>query len=212
LSEVVVAGFLEAAHEAGAVISSPRVGAAWDSPSALAEMTVGAVAGHLLLVVRRVGLHLREEEPLVQDSRPPGTFTWLRVGEAEDLGRAEHRAVRADGDRVAQWGWEAVRTGYAERVEKVADRLHAQCPRWVRVGDTVMDFEFYLVTRIIELLVHADDVAVSAGLPASEPPAGAVSLALPVLVDAARSIHGDLAVVRSLSRRERAEGPEPSVF
>jgi hypothetical protein len=212
LSASATRGFLEAARGAGAVISSPIVAAAWDSPSALAQMTVGSVAGHLLLIVRRVAQHLDEDQPPVETVRSPETFTWLRVGEAEDLGRAEHRVVRADGDRVALWGWDAVRRSYADRVEKLAGRLEAHRPRAVRVGDTAMDFEFYLVTRIVELLVHTDDMAVSVGM---SPPAlstDAMTLALPVLVDAARSIHGDHAVLRSLSRRERADGPEPSVF
>jgi hypothetical protein len=188
------------------------VGAAWDGPSALAQMKVGAVAGHLLLVVRRVEAHLDEEEPPVNDVRSTGTYTWLRVGEAEDLGRAEHRAVRADGDRVAQWGWDAVRTGYSERVENLAAQLAVHRPRAVLVGDNIMEFESYLVTRIIELLIHTDDLAVSVGLPPRPPAAAAMDLALPVLVDAARGIHGDLLVLRALSRRERAAGPEPSVF
>jgi hypothetical protein len=204
--------FIEAAHGAGAVIGSPLVGAAWDGPSALAQMTVGALAGHLLLIVRRVGQHLDEEEPAPDGIRSPETFTWLRVEEGEDLARAEHRAVRADADRVAQWGWGAVRTGYAERLEKVAARLEADGRRAVRVGDAVMDFDFYLVTRIVELLVHTDDIAASVGIAPPIPPAGAMTLVLPVLVDAARSIHGDHAVLRSLSRRERAEGSAPSVF
>jgi Mycothiol maleylpyruvate isomerase N-terminal domain len=212
LSPSATRSFLDAAREAGAVISSPLVGVAWDSPSALAQMTVGALTGHVLLIVRRVGQHLDEEEPTMEKVQPPGTVSWLRVGEAEDLGNAEHRAVRADGDRVAQWGWETVRRSYAERVEGLAARLEVYRPGAVMVGDAVMEFESYLVTRIIELLVHTDDIAVSVGMTPPSLSADAMTLALPVLVDAARSIHGDRAVLRSLSRRERATGPEPSVF
>ena len=40
-------GYLAAADQAVALLREPDVAAAWDQPSALAEMTVGGLAGHL---------------------------------------------------------------------------------------------------------------------------------------------------------------------
>ena len=131
---------------------------------------------------------------------------------AEDLDRTDHRIVRDDGAHVASWGWKAVTTAYRERVEKLAARLAVQGPRAVAVGDGVMDLESYLVTRIVELLVHTDDLAVSVGIAPRVMASDAVNLALDVLVDAARAIHGDLEVLRSLTRPERVQPPAPSVF
>jgi hypothetical protein len=76
----------------------------------------------------------------------------------------------------------------------------------------VMDFQSYLVTRVVELLVHGDDLATSVGISSVAPPAAAATLAIELLVDAARSIHGDLAVLRSLTRSERVQPPIPSVY
>jgi hypothetical protein len=65
-----------------------------------------------------------------------------------------------------------------------------------------MRLDDYLVTRIVELAVHADDLATSVGLESSLPPA-ALAMAVHSLVDVVRVRHGDLAVLRALSRRER---------
>jgi hypothetical protein len=61
----------------------------------------------------------------------------------------------------------------------------------------------YLVTRIVELVTHTDDLAVSVGLPTPEPDPVAATLAVHCLVSLGRRRHGDLAVIRALTRRER---------
>jgi len=66
-----------------------------------------------------------------------------------------------------------------------------------------MTLDDYLPTRIVEIVVHADDLAVSVGAPPVPFPADVVDVVVDVLVRTARVTHGDLAVVRALSRRER---------
>jgi hypothetical protein len=61
----------------------------------------------------------------------------------------------------------------------------------------------WVANRAIEMLVHADDLAVSAGLDPLVLPADAAALAIHGLVDISRHREGDLAVLRALSRRER---------
>jgi hypothetical protein len=69
--------------------------------------------------------------------------------------------------------------------------------------DRVLTLDDYLVTRLIELLVHTDDLAVSVGLPSPDFPLAASRPAIAALVDVAILRHGDDAVLRALSRRER---------
>jgi hypothetical protein len=206
-----IVAFLEAARCAGDVIASPVVGAKWDDPSALTAMTVGAVAGHVFLVLRRVDQHLDEPDGSLVERRPAATYAWLRVADPQDLDRLEHRTVRADGAHGARWGWEAVRDAFEQRTEKLAARLTGPCPKDVTLTSGVMDFEAYLATRIVELLVHADDLAVSVAAP-FDLPENASAIAVETLVGAARSLHGDLEMVRSLTRRERVRQPGPTVF
>ncbi len=208
----IVAAFIRAARVAGAVVASPEVAAAWERDSALEKMTVGSVAGHLFLVVRRVDKHLDEPEPTRPPVRALDRYAWLRVEGAEDLDREDHRVVRDDGAHVSRWGPHDVATAYIDRVDRVAARLATRCPAVVAVGELVVDFREYLSTRIVELLVHADDLAVSVGIEPSDLPTDAATIALELLLDSSRALHGDLAVLRALTRPERTRPPVPSVF
>jgi hypothetical protein len=65
---------------------------------------------------------------------------------------------------------------------------------------------------LLELVIHADDLAVSLGL---EPVAfgeSAVDLVVVTLSRISRKRHGDVAVIRSLSRSERAPARGISAF
>jgi hypothetical protein len=72
----------------------------------------------------------------------------------------------------------------------------------VRGGATPL--ETYLRTRVVELVVHGDDLSASVGL-AYEVPAAAAEVTLGVCLELARARSGDLAVVRAFTRRERAD-------
>jgi hypothetical protein len=61
----------------------------------------------------------------------------------------------------------------------------------------------YLPTRLVETVVHADDLAVSTGAARVDFDPRAFDVVIDVLVGTARGRHGDLAVVRALTRRER---------
>jgi hypothetical protein len=209
--------FLEAAAYAGTLVASDRGRSCWSAPSALDLMTVGAVVGHMFLVVRRVG---QRAEGLLPDpsGAPQGQlpassardWTWLRVGRPEDLEEPNHREVRQDVAHVATWGWEAVRDAYQERIEKVSLLLCGDYPADVHIAGRRLPFPDYVATRVVELVVHADDVACSVDLEAT-PPQAALDVSVSTMVEAARSVHGDLAVLRALTRRERTVG-DLSVF
>jgi len=81
--------------------------------------------------------------------------------------------------------------------------------RMPAVGGAVIGLDEFLRTRLVELAVHSEDLALSVGLPvtdagvAEEGVAEAVAEAVDVMVGAARVRHGDAAVLRALTRRER---------
>jgi hypothetical protein len=208
-----VEAFLEAARYAGDLIASEPVGRFWSEPSVLAHMTVGDVAGHLFLVVRRVGKRAEGSPPATGAPRGLDSvqgWTWIRVDRPQDLERPEHQQVRADADHVARWGWESVRDAYRARTEQVSELLRRDRLPDVSAGSHSLSFSAYLATRVVEVLVHADDLGCSVGQPGS-PPAAALDIAIQTLFGAARSALGDVPVLRALSRRER--GPDNlSVF
>jgi hypothetical protein len=234
----VVEAFLAAAEHTGDVLASPAVGAGWSGPSALAEMSVGALAGHVFLVLRRILKHLDEPAADAGEGAAgegvaraiqtyPATRMWrgVRVERREDLDLPLHCKVRDDGAHVAAWGWEAVCAAYADRRGILSTRLRSERPSGVALGPWglavassgvavassgvagqggTIAFPAYLSTRIVELLAHADDLVVSVGIDPPPLPEQAAGIAVGLLVDAARHLHGDVELIRALTRRERA--------
>jgi hypothetical protein len=204
--------FLDAARYAGAVVASPAIGKAWHGTSALERMTVGSVAGHTFLVLRRVALHLDAPAGDAGTSLAISQFQWLRVESEADLDAPEHRRVREDGDHVAAWGWEDVCAAYAARLEGLRGRLADPVPETVLLGERTMALDAYLGTRIVELLTHADDLAVSVGLTLDPLPEAAAGIAIGTVASGARRLHGDLQVLRTFVRPARTAGRYPSVL
>ena len=64
--------------------------------------------------------------------------------------------------------------------------------------------EDFLVTRLMEIMVHSDDLAASVGLPTPEFPEPVVAAVLGLLSAVAVDRHGQTAVLRALSRPQRA--------
>ena len=200
--------FLEMAVCVGDLIANDSVRSAWDDSSAVELMTIGALVGHLFLIVRRVakraeGLAVAPIVGLEKGGTPASAWVWLRVENQEDLDGPAHRQVRRDAQHVAEWGWEALSTEYRARTARLAAVLRDGPSPTGEVPGLSLSFHEYLATRVVELAVHADDLAYSVGLvtPLS---AIAADVAIESMVRAARTLHGDLAVLRSLTRRERA--------
>ena len=61
----------------------------------------------------------------------------------------------------------------------------------------------YLITRLLEVVVHTDDLAVSLGIEPPDFPRPATAAVIDCLLEVARRRHGDIAVVRAFTRRER---------
>ena len=71
-------------------------------------------------------------------------------------------------------------------------------------GRWPLTLDHMLMTRIMEIAVHCDDLACSIGRPGVELPDVAADLAAELLVKLAIRRHGQAAVLRGLSRAERA--------
>ena len=73
--------------------------------------------------------------------------------------------------------------------------------------DCCLATDDFLVVRLMEVVVHADDLAASVGLPTPAFDDDVLAPALAVLALLGARRHGQDAAVRALSRRERAAGP-----
>jgi hypothetical protein len=203
--------FLETLAAVRPLLASSAVAARWDEPSALPAFAVRGLAGHLVRVAVTVDKYLDRPEPRGEESISAAAY----YGNVDsDISSALNVGVRQRGEELAAGGHEHLVAELDRLASRLEERLrHEPDGRLVRVaGDTVMRLDDYLVTRIVELTVHADDLAVSVGLDYPTMPPGALDISIRVLIDTARHRHGDLAVLRVLSRRERDSGDVLPIF
>lgn len=203
MTSPVRAAFLDAGRVAADLLASREVESAWERESALPEFSVRGLAGHLLRATGSVNAYLDRPKP---EAAPVSAAEYyVQAVEEPDIHSDVHRAIRQRGEEEAADGYDAVRDRSYELLETLRKRLGAEPPdRKVRAyKDLVLRIDDYLVTRLIELSVHVDDLAVSVGVPPPDLPPDALRLSIDTLVEVARSKHGDLAVLRALTRRER---------
>jgi uncharacterized protein (TIGR03083 family) len=200
---VVVVELLEAAV---ALIRTPAVRAAWHQPSQLGSYDVRGLAGHLgrSVVVTARAL---DEPPATGGTRvdAPGYFV-TALGDADPVDSDLHRAVRERSAELAGDSPDALAATLEQGLADLAPRLlAADLDREVpALGGLVLTLRDQLATRIVELSVHLDDLAESVGVPVTLPDdAGRVATA--VLAEVMRRRHGDIAALRVLARRERAD-------
>jgi hypothetical protein len=112
-----------------------------------------------------------------------------------------------DGESRAELGQDAVVGAFLELVgqakEVLADLMAVTIVPTIRIPDGVTSLGIYLATRVVELVVHGDDLASSVGLD-WRPPPEAGALAIGLLVQIASDQNGAVEVLRVLARSERA--------
>lgn len=202
------ASFVDAARIALDLAATPEVKAAWTAESSCAGMTVGGLAHHL---VQQAGhaVRLLELDPVAEPPIPLlehyARAAWVEAGPDDDA----NVAVREGADSAAAAGPDDVLAhGRAalERLPAVLHEHHTRIPDQVRIpwqGWSLTTSDF-LVTRAMEIVVHADDLASSVGLTTPELPDDVVADVLGLLSGVAVRRHGQAAVVRALSRPQRA--------
>ncbi|WP_328989383.1 maleylpyruvate isomerase N-terminal domain-containing protein [Kribbella sp. NBC_01245] len=198
--------FLATARSAAALLRDPAVAAGWNTPSALPEFGVAGLAGHLAFQVLAVPEFLAGPVP-----------TEETIGILEHYNRAQwidaepdaeiNRKIRDGGHQLAADG----PPNLADRVDDViaglAETLPKEPARPVRIslwGPWSLMLDDLLVTRMMELAVHSDDLAVSVGIPTPALPEQAVETVVDLLSRLAVRRHGPTAVLRALTRAERA--------
>jgi hypothetical protein len=195
--------FLAAVDAARTLLLMSAVPRRWQAASALPEFTLRGLAGHLVRAATTVLDDMRAPEPAGEPL--PAAAYLARIPPAPALDSDLARAVRQRGEHMAAAGLPALLAaldGARAELERVLS-LQPPTRRVAVLGGQVMLLDDYLLTRILELLVHTDDLAASAGLPERPLPSAALELALRHLLDVARLRHGDLAVLRAFTRRER---------
>ncbi|HEU5151062.1 MAG TPA: maleylpyruvate isomerase N-terminal domain-containing protein [Iamia sp.] len=198
--------FLRGARAVLTALSDPAVAAAWDRPSVLADQTVGSLAGHLA----RGGVWVVEDY-LALDRPPAATFPSVAAyfAQVADLGPADHQGIRDRGAALARLGPDAVVGRLAERLPAVAARLAGEpADRLLPVSGGAMALDLYLGTRLVEQVVHLDDLARSVPDLVLDVPADLVATVAGLGTAIAVERHGPTAVLRHLFR---PDAPAPAV-
>lgn len=181
------------------------VAAAWDSPSILEGQTVASLAGHLARgAVWAVDDYLSAESapaPLNCHSASEYFRTILDAATAED-----HQAIRDRGAAVAAVGHAALVEQLDARLSALEVRLSNTDPTTpvAVAGGRVMRLGDYLETRIVEQVVHLDDLDRSLGRGPCDYPAAGRALCIETGIAIAVDRNGAPAVVRSLFRETAA--------
>ncbi len=197
---------------AGVVIDladSAEVRAAWGRESACTGMSVGGLTHHLLAQVGHVTAGLRTPAPadapviglLDHYTRAP----WVaasRSGETDPSQdeKDDAAALVGHGPVVAQ-----ARRALAELPALLGrprdpDVVHVPWQGWS------LPTPDFVTTRLMEMVVHGDDLAVSVGLATPEHEPAVVSPVLALLTEVSLQRHGQVALVRALSRPQRSTG------
>ncbi|WP_031068400.1 maleylpyruvate isomerase N-terminal domain-containing protein [Streptomyces sp. NRRL WC-3742] len=199
--------FLAMARTAEQLLHRPEVTAAWHLPSALPEFSIGGLAGHLAFQVLCVPTALAGPPPVEETVPLLGHYQrakWVGAPLDADI----NVQLREGGEHLAAVGPEALAGQVAAALAELTDALAKEDgSRPVRLSfwpPYTLTIDDLLVTRTMELAVHSDDLAVSAGIPTPDLPPEAAESVLDLLTRIATWRHGPLNVLRALSRAERA--------
>jgi Mycothiol maleylpyruvate isomerase N-terminal domain len=199
-------GFLAAARIAADLTGRPEVTGRWADESSCAGMSVGGLACHLgsqvINTVRLLGTGPSDQEPIpLLEHYARAAWVHSTLDDEANVG------IREGSDADAAAGPDALaalleeQLGLLPGVLERADPGAAVLIPWQGWSLTVDD---WLVTRKMEVVVHSDDLAASVGVPTPEFPESVVTPVLALLAGVAVRRHGQAAVVRALSRPQRA--------
>jgi hypothetical protein len=210
LSVEAIDAYLGAVDWLRGVLGRAEVLGAWPEPSAIAGYTVGGVASHAVHSVLWLEQLLKDVEPVGLRGVTVLEYFGPNRVEGSDDTDAFSASLRAAAEAFAQTGPEIVIaaciTARDELVGLLTDVSVTRAVPVVRVPGGQVPLGEYLRTRVLEIVVHGDDVVCSvAGMKVASPPPNTVETCMDVCLELARARSGDLSIIRAFTRRERAE-------
>ena len=199
------AAFVAATDHVAAIVSRDDVAAAWHEQSALAEWEVGGLVAHLasqpstavaLLGAHPIGNPIPLEEHYARSA-------WVDASLDDEI----NVSIRESSDARAVAGPDPVLADVIEAREVLPDVLAAQPDgRAVLIpwAGWSLSLDDFLTGRLMEIVVHGEDVAASVGFTSPALPREVLDPVLALLTRLAVTRHGQGAVVSALTRAERA--------
>jgi hypothetical protein len=202
--------FFDAADTAAALLGDPAVAAAWDRPSGLAKFSVRGLAGHLARQVTRTIDAIASSSAVAGMDEPVtllGHYAQVRwIG--ADLDGEVNAGIRAASEDEAAGGPDALVARTREAIGQLRGTIAAApADALVRVPQGwSLRLDDFLVTRMMEIAVHNDDLAVSVGIDTPDLPPAVMEPVFDLLLQLSVRRRGVVPVLRALTRIERAPG------
>ncbi len=193
--------FVAGAKMVADTLDDPVVGAAWGTDSVLEHQSIGSLCGHMARgCVAIVEEYLDKGDAVGDVSLSSAGHYFASV--MDGLDDDGHAGIRARGVEVAEEGWEAIVERTNDAAARLEERLEAEpAGRLIEVfGGHLMRLDDYLHTRIIEQVVHLDDLARSLERPAPRFPPGTVQLTIACALEIGRRRHDVVELMRALYR------------
>jgi hypothetical protein len=201
----VVDQYLTAMSAALHLAGRTEVRTRWDQPSILPEYTVGELTAHLGRSITNVESYVERPAPVDAILVDAADYFATVLGDADPVDSDLHRGVRSRSAAAAEPGHAAIvheLRDSAERLRRIG--LGARPPILVLDG-IAMSVEEYLRTRIVELAVHAADLAESIGAEAPELPPVVWEQVAQTVAETAIRRHGAAVSAMSMARPDRTE-------
>jgi hypothetical protein len=202
--------FLEGARSVATAIGDQAVGQAWDRPSVLEGQLVSGLAGHVArggvwVVADFLGAGI-PAGPL--DLETPAHYVVAVINAASPDAHGASREAEA---AIAAVGQDELVSQLVRRLASLEEDLRTTDPSQpvAVTGGKVLRIADYLATRIVEQVVHLDDLARSVGHDLWPYPEEGRDVAIAVGLEAAKLRSGQQAVLRALYRGGFAEGIFP---
>jgi len=192
------------------LVAWPELPARWSDESACADMSVGALTWHLVSQPQRILETLTAHDasdPRLTEPVPVSDHYAHALWIQQDLDGPTNVGMRDRAEELAAQGPQAAATTARQAVRRL-DAALVTAPAVVVVPWTgaALAIEDFVATRLLEMVVHCDDLAASLDIPVPQFPHEVLSPVLTLLTDLAVRRHGQDALVRTFSRPQRAPG------
>ncbi|MFG1604110.1 maleylpyruvate isomerase N-terminal domain-containing protein [Actinoplanes sp. NPDC049265] len=197
-----IEAYLSAARAVSGLLHSPAVDVMWEQPSALTGFRVSGLAGHLARAVFTVEGYLAAPPPVAPELVTAEIYLSVIGALTDD----DNRRIVDRGEADAGSGPDDLRERYDAALGRLGMVLPTLPPShpMPMFGGNVLPLRDCLVTRLVELLIHADDLAVSLNVATPAFADEATEPVLALLLGHAHRRHGTAALLRAFTRAERA--------
>jgi hypothetical protein len=198
---------ISAVDRVAELVSRPQIAHYWDEESSCEGMTVGGLARHLIAQAEHVVTLLSPGAPTRPDAETLGiSGHYARSAWAHsDLDDPVNTSMRDRANAQGATGYGAAAAALADARSRLPETL-AGAPEFAFLAwqGWSLATDDFLVTRLMEIVVHSDDLAVSVGLPTPAFGADVLDPVLRLLSTLSVQRHGEVALVRTLTRPQRA--------